>query len=117
MVGFPPGLAVIEPMNGNDWLLEVEATGCGARGMLPTGMEGVYIEPTVGTVPGVGTTVVALPERNSVCVKLSGNGGPKLGITGADVGPAGLGVPMKNDSGREDDTPCMVVIPGTDGGG
>ena len=117
MVGFPPGLAVIEPMNGIDWLLEVEATGCGARGVLPAGMEGVYIEPAVGTVPGVGTAVVALPARNSVCIKLSGNGGSKLGITGADVGPAGLGVPMKNDSGCEDDTPCMVVIPGMSGGG
>ena len=85
--------------------------------MLPVGMEGVYIEPAVGTAPGVGTHVVALPVRNSVCIKLSGNGGSNLGITGADVGPAGLGVPIKNDSGREYDTPCMVVIPGTDGGG
>ena len=85
--------------------------------MLPVGMEGVDIDPTVGTVPGVGTTVVALPVRNSVCIKLSGNGGSNLGITGADVGPAGLGVPMKNDSGREDDTPCTVVIPGISGGG
>ena len=85
--------------------------------MLPVGMEGVYIEPSVGTVPGVGTAVVALPVRNRVCIKLSGNGGSNLGITGADVGPAGLGVPVKNDSGSEDDTPGMVVIAGTDGGG
>ena len=63
---------------------EVEATGCEARGMLPVGMEGVYIEPAVGTVPGVGLAVEALPVRNSVCIKLSGSGGSNLGNTGAD---------------------------------
>ena len=92
---------------------EVEATGCGARGMLPVGMEGVYIEPAVGTVPGVGLAVAALPVRNSVCIKLSGSGGSNLGSTGANVEPASLGP----DSGCEDDTPCMVVIPGISGGG
>ena len=88
MVEFPPGLAVIEPMNSSDWLLEVEATGCGARGVLPVGIEGVYIEPAVGTVPGMGLAVAALPVRNSVCIKLSGSGGSNLGSTGADVEPA-----------------------------
>ena len=110
---FPPGLAIIEPMIGIDGLREVEASGCGARGVLPVGMEGVYIEPAVGTVPGVGLAVAALPVRNSVCIKLSGNGGSNLGSTGADVEPASLGA----DSGCEDDTPCMVVIPGISGGG
>ena len=76
--------------------------------MLPVGMVGVYIEPAVGTVPGVGLAVAALPVRNSVCIKLSGSGGSNLGSTGADVEPASLGA----DSGCEDDTPCMVVIPG-----
>ena len=85
--------------------------------MLPVGMEGVYIEPTVGTVPGVGLAVEALPVRNSVCIKLSDTGRSNLGNTGADWTPAGLGVPAKHDSGGEDDTPCMVFIPGMDGRG
>ena len=112
-IPFPPGLAIIEPMIGIDGLREVEASGCGACGVLPVGMEGVYIEPAVGTVPGVGLAVAALPVRNSVCIKLSGSGGSNLGSTGADVEPASLGA----DSGCEDDTPCMVVIPGISGGG
>ena len=87
--------------------------------MLPLdGVEGVYIvNPTVGTVPGVGATVVVTPVGNNVCMKLSGNGGSNLGITGVSDSPAGLGAPMKSDSGREDDTPCTVVRPGTEDGG
>ena len=86
--------------------------------MLPLGTEGVYIvEPTVGVVPGVGAAVVVTPVGNNVCMKLVGSGGSNLGITGADVRPAGLGAPLKNDSGCEDDTPCMVVIPNINGGG
>ena len=73
-IPFPPGLAITEPRIGIDGLREVEASGCGARGVLPVGMEGVYIEPAVGTVPGVGLAVAALSVRNSVCIKLSGNG-------------------------------------------
>ena len=109
MVGFlpeqgistPPGFAAIMPVDaGMDWLseaaaagcgargippelLEVAVTGCGARGMLPrNNIEGESIAgPTVGVVPGVGAVAVV------------------------GDGPAGLGVPMKNDSGNESDVP------------
>ena len=108
---FPPGLAIIEPINGMYCLLEVEATGCGtcdmlpgllevaaagcgARGMLPRNNEGVNVEgPTMDVVPGVGLARLRL-ERNSACVKLSGSGGSQVVATGVGGGLAGRGVPM-----------------------
>ena len=91
-------------------LLEVVATGCETRGMLrENNIEGVNIAgPTMGVVPGVG--VAGLRRvRNNVCIKLSGNGGFSPIVAGVDGGPAGLGVPIKSDSGNAGGTPCVDV--------
>ena len=73
--------------------------------------------PAVGTKPGVGMIARLMRVRDNVRMMVSGSGGSVLVVTGAGGCPAVLGVPVKNDSGREDGTPCMDVRPGTEDGG
>ena len=66
----------------------------------------------VRTVPGAGVVAGLGLGLNNVCIKLSGRGGNTPVATGEVEGPAGLGVPIKNDSGNADGTPRMNVRPG-----
>ena len=78
-------------------------------------MEGVNITGpaivVVGTVPGVGVVTGLGLVLNNVCIKLSGIGGTTGVVTGIVEISDGRRVPIKNDSGREDGTPCMDVMP------